>query len=108
MKNCPQCGALAVLFADYEKNDQTAIGLRCAVRCGWRQTMADLRRQRDDAIGHLKSMCSMVEGDIIEHVCSRHKLGDYVVDKAQEAIAANVYLTAARKFIADAKGADRD
>jgi len=45
MGDCPHCGALAVLFADYEHNDQDALGLRCARRCGWRETMGDLRRE---------------------------------------------------------------
>jgi len=42
-RNCPECGALAVLFTDYDKNDQSAMGLRCMGRCGWAETMQDLR-----------------------------------------------------------------
>ena len=45
MKNCPKCGALAVLFADYEKNDLSALGLRCLDRCGCMRTMADVEAE---------------------------------------------------------------
>ena len=32
------------MFADYEKNDGDALGLRCAKRCGWKVTYGDLER----------------------------------------------------------------
>jgi len=46
-KNCPKCGALVVLFADYNKNDLFALGLRCARRCGWRLTMGDVLAENE-------------------------------------------------------------
>jgi ribosomal protein S27AE len=43
-ENCPNCGSPVVLFANYEKNDEDALGLHCR-RCGWKETMGDLYRQ---------------------------------------------------------------
>ncbi len=45
---CQKCGAMAVMFADYERNDLTALGLKCndfGHGCDWQETMADLYRQ---------------------------------------------------------------
>ena len=58
---CPKCGALAVLFADYEVNNESGLGLRCARRCGWKETMADLRtRYKEMRIAQEKAV---VEAD---------------------------------------------
>ena len=67
---CPQCGAQAVLFADYEKNDQTALGLRCARRCGWTETMADLREQlaqRDEQLAAEKLENAKLRAALHDH-----------------------------------------
>ena len=45
MKTCPRCGALAVLFADYEVNNTSGLGLRCHKRCGWQLSMQDVMKE---------------------------------------------------------------
>jgi len=43
---CPQCGDMVILFSDYEDNTQAGVGLKC-LKCGWKETLADVREKLD-------------------------------------------------------------
>ncbi len=59
---CPRCDALAVMFADYDKNTTAGMGLRCANRCGWKLTMKDVQERLDSTIESLRWLVHLHSG----------------------------------------------
>jgi len=56
-KMCPICKGIVVLFSDYEDNIEAGIGVQC-LECDWKETMADLRKQRNS----FHRRCQRAEG----------------------------------------------
>ncbi len=67
MDGCPKCGRLIILFADQEKNDFHALGVKCRSSiCGYRLTFGGLLSHAEEIIKYMEENPDCCPSHMIE------------------------------------------